>query len=158
GGGLSSLIDWTAPSSGTYFVQVAGFGSAFGTYSLAASINGPGSGSSMLLSAAASGLSMETDGGGTTASDLASPASASPLFSFDGTSRSPSLGSTSQSAKSLSQATSESSDQNDLALLAWLSNSSGTSQGASSQGNDDPLAAQVSDEPDAVDVAFELLE
>src|SRR5262249_54802536 len=132
----------------TYFVQVRGFGSAFGTYSLVASINSAGSGSGTLLSAAGGGLSMELDG------------LASSPFSFAAAPPSTSVGSTSGSARVPSQATSESSEQNDLALLAWLSNSSGTGQpGApSSLADNDSLAAHGSDEPDAVDVAFELLE
>ena len=50
GGGLSSLISWTAPASGTYFVEVTGFAAASGTYTLSSTVTpGAGSGSSTLL-------------------------------------------------------------------------------------------------------------
>jgi subtilisin-like proprotein convertase family protein len=148
GSGLASRVDWTAPSSGTYFVKVAGFGSAFGTYSLAASINGPGSGSSSLLSAAGSGLSMESE-------PVSTSAPLSPV-SFVGVAQPTSFSSTSAAAKPVSESATESGKQNDLALLAWLSNASGGNSGSASSG--DSLALADSDEPDAVDIAFELLE
>jgi len=98
--------------SGTYYVQVAGFGSAFGTYSLVASINGPGSGSSSLLSAAGGGLSMDSEPASTT------PASSG--VSFVGMPQSTSIGSSSAAAKPVSQSATEAGQQKDLALLAWL--------------------------------------
>src|SRR5690606_19215450 len=32
--GLESLISWTAPTSGSYYLEVSGFGSSFGSYNL----------------------------------------------------------------------------------------------------------------------------
>jgi hypothetical protein len=46
-----------------------------------------------------------------------------------------------------------------LALLAWLATSSdGHSVAAESFADDDLSASRVSDEPESVDIAFELLE
>jgi hypothetical protein len=69
-------------------------------------------------------------------------------------------GSAHGSTKPLSQASSESGTQNDLALLAWLASSSaGNHSGAGdSLADDDISASRLSDEPESVDVAFELLE
>lgn len=162
GGGLSSLIDWTAPSSGTYFVQVGGFGSASGTYSLAASINGPGSGSSTLLASAAAGLMMESDSAplATTEQPVSSTGDSLSLASFAIASQGTASGSARNSTKLAPQARSESGAQNDLALLAWLASSAeGNHSGAGeSLADDDLSASRLSDEPESVDVAFELLE
>jgi hypothetical protein len=63
-------------------------------------------------------------------------------------------------AKPVSQSRSESGDKNDLALLAWLANSSGGnhSDAGGSFADDDFSASNVSNERESVDVAFELLE
>jgi len=162
GGGLSSLIDWTAPSNGTYFVEVAGFGSAFGSYSLDASITAPGAGSGLLLTAAGGGLGMES---------VSVPAQSAPLMvsSRDGASLLPgfvvaSQGTTTSSApgvtKPVFQTLSQSGNQNDLALLAWLASSPVGSRASvgESPAKDDLSASYPNNEPESVDVAFELLE
>jgi subtilisin-like proprotein convertase family protein len=162
GGGLSSLIDWIAPSSGTYFVEVAGFGSDSGSYDLVASINGPGSGSSALLAPAASGLMMESDSASLLSSEqpVSSTEGPSLLGSFVVVSQGTAGGSAQGGIKPVSQSRSESGTKNDLALLAWLANSSGGNHSSAGQSlaDDDSSASYLSNEPESVDVAFELLE
>jgi hypothetical protein len=53
GSGFASHIDWTASSSGTYYIEVSGYGSDFGTYDLTSIAAGAGSGSSLSLASAA---------------------------------------------------------------------------------------------------------
>ena len=44
GPGFASSIDWTAPASGNYYLEVSGYGTDTGTYTLSLSATGPGSG------------------------------------------------------------------------------------------------------------------
>jgi hypothetical protein len=160
GGGLSSLIDWTAPANGTYFVQVAGFGSAFGSYDLDASITAPGAGSGSLLAAAGSGLAMESDSGSVQSSPQTASSTADPslLASLMIASQGTSSGLAHDGTKPISQTLSQSGAQNDLALLAWLASSSDGNHTGESLADDDLSASYLNNEPESVDVAFELLE
>ncbi len=162
GGGLASLISWTAPASGIYFIQVAGFGSAYGTYGLSSAVvPGAGSGSSTLLSPAG-GLATEPasaplqTSGLETSSDEQQLVSVNYVFAPQGTGG----GSVPDGAKPVSQAKSQSNAQNDLALLAWLANLTGSNTPSSdvSVTDDDLSAPWLCDEPEATDIAFELLE
>jgi subtilisin-like proprotein convertase family protein len=175
GGGLSSLIDWTAPSGGTYFVQVAGFTSAYGSYNLVASITSPGSGSGALLASVASGLTADSAGAPLQSSALqvstVGPQSTSlqvvtaggdasfMLIGLALSTQETTGGATQDGTGSATSTTSGTAAQNDLALLAWLADSSdGNQVRADSSMTDDVSASQLCDEPETVDVAFELLE
>jgi hypothetical protein len=111
GVGLGSRIDWTAPSSGTYFLIVRGFSGAFGTYTLQASTAAPGSGSLLLSLDEAP----QSDGASMAASSITEPAVA---FDLIGTAVPASPATGSRAARS-APAASSAGDQ-DAALVAWL--------------------------------------
>ena len=81
---------------------------------------------------------------------------ASFMASSPGTTASPSR----ETAGPTGQAPSQSGAQNDLALLAWLANHSDGNQSGSDESlaDDDRSGWRLNDEPESVDVAFELLE
>ena len=162
GSGLDSLIDWTAPTSGTYFVQVAGFGSAYGSYGLVSSITAPGSGSSTISAPAASGLMMVSASAPPLAMEepVSSTGDSSSLSSFAVAPQGAHSGSADDGTQPVSGAGSESADQNDLALLAWLASSSGGNDSDAGEflADDDVSASRLGDESESMDMAFELLE
>jgi hypothetical protein len=147
GPGPASLIDWTAPASGTYYVAANGFSADTGAYTLSAAIVSPGSGAIVALGSAASFESFSSSSAAMSADSAApaaavtSPNSASPASSstsvvgiaFE------ELGSTplDTSAKHATLASSSvaSEANSDAALLAWVQSlGSASSRTGSDQG------------------------
>ncbi len=136
--------------------------------SLAAPITSPGSGSSMLLAPAAGGLSVESSGASLRTAVTEAIAPSSPKVGSTTGGISSALLATSQETvggsfhddKQVSQPGVASVAQNDLALLAWLATSAESDRPRADVSlSDDGLSApRICDEPETVDVAFEMLE
>jgi len=138
GPGFASLIDWTAPASGVYYLEVKGYGTDTGTYNLSVSATGPGSGSALApVSLALASVTMIP------AVDPAAEATVNIAeFSLD-----PVAGGVAV-AKPIGGQSAATSTRSDAALLAWASALAGSE--SSPAANDDD--ASYDDEGDADDL------
>ena len=142
GPGFASSIDWTAPTSGNYYLEVSGYGSDFGTYNLTTVASGAGSGSSLSPAALAlSAVAAPVNSGGT--QETTSPF-AFALFDSELS------GASGQSAGSaISAGTAASQTNSDEALVAWLQSLAGGTI-ASSFDDEDGASGDVGDGDDGL--------
>jgi subtilisin-like proprotein convertase family protein len=131
GPGPASLIDWTAPASGTYYVVVNGFSADTGAYSLSASTVGPGSGAVLSLASASSFESLGSSSALTSADPIPAIAISSPISASSASSTNSvvgiafeELGSTPLTTNgkhgALAAGSAPSEASSDAALLAWV--------------------------------------
>lgn len=170
GVGFDSHIDWTATASGTYYLEVGGYSTSFGTYDLFVVQTSPGAGSGAFVASAASFLSSSLDPMALTAGNAFSQlqpisppetgiattiASAKPGTGFASLFESADAGTGLTHKESVHGQVLASSSQSDTALLAWLSASPDDDGAASTFANHRIASDAHGDDLEWVDAVFE---
>jgi subtilisin-like proprotein convertase family protein len=181
-GGLGSRIDWTAPASGTYYVEVTSFNSLYaGTYTLASSIIGGGGGGGLAAGSLSEAAllaveeqfaldpvpveAVDTESEVATAVDTTTVSSIAPrMLSFDDAQNAYATNDApTQVSVVLSGRTSDAQSR-DAAFIAWLNSlSSGVASNAADADESDEfaIAGDADDDADAelqsVDALFDLI-
>ena len=135
GAGFASHIDWTFAASGTYFLDVNGYGSDLGTYHVTISVSGSGSGSGSLMGMASEVASFSPVGGGLAFGSLA-----------------PTVSETSGSKTLATSLVAESQNSSDAALLAWVASQP---SGATNDADTSFHVSSDGDSTESVDSVFD---
>jgi subtilisin-like proprotein convertase family protein len=163
GPGFASRINWMAPASGDYYLEVGGYGSDFGTYSLTTLASGAGSGSALppaaqpLLTSAPAASSQLAAAFVPSAVDAPATGAVLDFAVFD-SEWSAANGTIKESAAATGTAVRQANS--DEALVAWIQSLNG-GKIASSYDDEDGAAGEVGDGDaglfDSVDSIFDEL-
>jgi hypothetical protein len=161
GAGLDSLIDWVAPASGTYYIEVSGFGSASGSYDLLTSILSPGAFAPQGLAAVPPrGAESTAEMSQVVAAAAAADDASTPSSGIGGAFLLPAAVDADADSNLVSRVSAGAIANNDLALMAWLTASgNGDRQEADVAVFDQEFAvSSLVDDSQTLDEVFETLE